>query len=55
VQDDPKSGQPKSRRTGINVDRVRALVRSDRKLGVRIRAKELNMGICCEEETRTLA
>jgi hypothetical protein len=34
VQDDPRSGQPKTQRTGANVDRVRTLVRSDRKLGV---------------------
>jgi len=43
VQDDPRSGQPKTQRTGANVDRVRTLVRSDRRLGVRVIAEELNM------------
>jgi len=33
VQDDPRSGQPKTQRT--DVDRVQTLVRSDRRLGVR--------------------
>jgi len=42
VQDDP-SGQPKTQRTDANVDRVRNLVRSDRRLGVRVIAEELNM------------
>jgi hypothetical protein len=36
VQDDPRSGQPKMQRTDANVDRVRTLVCSDRKLGVRL-------------------
>jgi len=39
VQDDPRSGQPKTQRTNANVDRVRNLVRS----GVRVIAEELNM------------
>jgi hypothetical protein len=43
VQDDPRSGQPKTQRTDANVDRVRTLVRSDRRLGVRVIAEELNM------------
>jgi hypothetical protein len=43
VQDDPRSGQPKTQRTDANVDRVRTLVRSDRRLGVRVTAEELNM------------
>jgi len=43
VQDDPRSGQPKTQRTDENVDRVRTLVRSDRRLGVRVIAEELNM------------
>jgi len=33
VQDDPRSGQPKTQRTDANVDGVRTLVRSDRRLG----------------------
>jgi len=43
VQHDPRSGQPKTRRTDANVDRVRTLVSSDRRLGVRVIAEELNM------------
>ena len=43
VQDDPRSGQPETQRTDANVDRVRTLVRSDRGLGVRATAEELNM------------
>ena len=39
VQDDPRSGQPKTQRTDANVDRVRTLVRRS---GVRATA-ELNM------------
>ena len=43
VQDDPRSRQPKTQRPDENVDRVRTLVRSDRRLGVRVIAEELNM------------
>ena len=43
VQDDPRSGQSKTQRTVANVDRLRTLVRSDRRLGVRVTAEELNM------------
>jgi hypothetical protein len=43
VKDDPRSGQPKTQWTGANVDRVRTMVRSDRRARVRIIAKELNM------------
>jgi hypothetical protein len=39
VRDDP-SGQPKMQRTDANVDRVQT---SDRRLGVRLIAEELNM------------
>jgi hypothetical protein len=42
VQDGPKSGQPKTQRTDANVDRVRSLVRSVRRLSVRQTAEELN-------------
>ncbi|PNF27550.1 hypothetical protein B7P43_G02872, partial [Cryptotermes secundus] len=45
VQDDPRSGQPKTQRTTANVDRVRTLVLSDRRLGVRLIAEELNMDL----------
>jgi hypothetical protein len=43
VQDDPRSGQPKTHRTDANVDRIRTLVRSDLRLGVRLIAKQFNM------------
>jgi hypothetical protein len=43
VQDDASTRQPKTQRTDANVDRVRTLVRSDRRLGVRVMAEELNM------------
>jgi transposase len=43
VQDDPRSGQPKTQRTNANVDRLRTLVCSDRRLGVRVIAEELDM------------
>jgi len=43
VQDDPRSGQPKTQGTDANVDRVQTLVRSDRRLGVRVIAEEFNM------------
>jgi DNA-directed RNA polymerase sigma subunit (sigma70/sigma32) len=42
VQNDPRSGQPKTQRTDANVNRVRTLVRSDRRLGLRVIAEELN-------------
>jgi hypothetical protein len=43
VQDDPRSGHPKTQRTDANVDTVQTLVHSDRRLGVRLIAEELNM------------
>jgi hypothetical protein len=43
VQDDPRSGQHKTQRTDANVGRVRTLVLSDRRVGVRVIAEELNM------------
>jgi len=43
VENDPRSGQPQTQRTDANVDRIRNLVRSDRRLGVRLRTEELNM------------
>jgi hypothetical protein len=43
VQDDPRSGQTKMQRTDASVDRVRTLVRSDQRLGLRLIAEELNM------------
>jgi transposase len=43
VQDDPRNGQPKTQRADADVDRVRTLVRSDRRLGVTVIAEEFNM------------
>jgi hypothetical protein len=43
VQDDPRSGHPKTQMADANVDRVRTLVRSDRRLGVRVIEEESNM------------
>jgi hypothetical protein len=39
VQDDPRSGQPKTQRRDANVDRVRNLVHLDQRLGVRLIAE----------------
>jgi hypothetical protein len=55
AQDDPGSGQSKIHGTEANVDRIQTLVRSDRSLGVRLTAEELDTGICLEEKTQTLA
>jgi hypothetical protein len=43
LQDDPKGGQPKTQSTDADVDIARTLVRSDRRLGARLRAEERNM------------
>ena len=43
MQDHPKSGQAKTQRKDANVDRVRTLVRSDRRGGVKVIAEQLNM------------
>jgi hypothetical protein len=43
VQDDPGSGQPKTQRTDANMNGIRTLTRSDRRLGVRLIAEEINM------------
>jgi hypothetical protein len=45
VQDNPRSGQPETQRTDTNVDRVRTLVCSDQRLGVRVTVEELNMNM----------
>ena len=42
VEDDPRSGQPKTKQTDANVERIQTLVCPDRRLGVRVMA-ELNM------------
>jgi len=41
VKDDP--GQPKTQRTDANVDRVRTLLRSDRRSGGKVIAEEFNV------------
>ena len=45
MQDNQRSGQSKIQRTDANVDRdrVRTLVHSNRRVGVRVIAEELNM------------
>jgi hypothetical protein len=53
VQEGSRSGQPETQRTDANGDRARTLL-SDGRLGVRLIAEELNMGIWKEETTRTL-
>jgi hypothetical protein len=55
VHNDPRSGQPRTQMTDANVDRVRILVWSEQRLGVRVIAEEWNIGICLEEKTQTLA
>jgi hypothetical protein len=50
VQDDQRSEQPKTQRTGANVDRVQTLAHSDRILGVKLIAEEGYM-VCSEEQT----
>jgi hypothetical protein len=55
VQDDQWYGQPETQRTDANVDREGTLLHSDQRFGVRLISEELNMGICSEEKTWTLA
>jgi histone-lysine N-methyltransferase SETMAR len=42
VKGDPRSGQAKTQGTDVNVNRVRTLVRSYRRVGVRVTAEKLN-------------
>jgi hypothetical protein len=51
VQDDPRSGQPKTQRTDANVDRVR----TNGELTVLFGSANKVTGICSEKRTRTLA
>jgi hypothetical protein len=51
VQDDPRSGQPKTQRIDANVDRVQT---NDESTVLNRRADKV-IGICSEEKTRTLA
>ena len=43
VEDDPKSGRPSTTKTADNIGKVNELVRSDRRLTVRMMAEELNI------------
>ncbi|XP_066258179.1 histone-lysine N-methyltransferase SETMAR-like [Euwallacea similis] len=43
IEDEPQSGRPSSSRTDENVDTIRDLVRSDRRLTVRMIGQELNL------------
>lgn len=43
VEDDERSGRPVTMKTDENVERVRTLVRTDRRLGIRKIAEQLNM------------
>lgn len=51
VEDDPKSGRPSLTRTDDNIDRVNELVRSDRRMTVRMMAEELGLN---RESIRTI-
>jgi hypothetical protein len=51
VQDDPRSGQPKTQRTDANVGRVR----TNGELTVLFGSPDKVTRICSEENTRTLA
>jgi hypothetical protein len=43
VEDDERPGHPVTTKTDENVDKVRTLVRNDRRLSIRMIAKELNV------------
>ena len=51
VSDDPKSGRPADVRTDENIERLRDMISSDRRLTIRIIAEELNMA---KESVRTI-
>jgi hypothetical protein len=42
MKDDPRSGQPKTQKTGANVDNVQTLVHSDLGLGMGLIEEEIN-------------
>jgi hypothetical protein len=44
VEDDERRGQPATMKTDENVEKMRTPVRTVRRVGIRIRAEELNMG-----------
>ena len=43
VEDDPRSGRPSTSRTAANIERVKQMVRADRRLTVRMIAEELSI------------
>ena len=43
MEDEPRVGRPSSSKTGDHVERVRSLVRSDRRLRLRMISSELNL------------
>ena len=43
VEDEPRSGRPSTSKTDENVERVKALVRSDRRLTIRMMGDQLNL------------
>ena len=51
VEDDPKSGRPCTSTTDTNIKKVRQLVRSDRRVTIRVIANELGMD---KETVRTI-
>ena len=51
VEDDPKTGRPSTTRTHENITRVKQLVRSDRRLIVRMISNELSLN---RESVRTI-
>jgi hypothetical protein len=42
VEDEPRAGRPSTSKTDDNVERVRSVVRSDRRLTLRMISSELN-------------
>ena len=43
AEDEPRAGRPSTSKTDDNVERVRSLVRSDRRLTLRMNRSELNL------------
>jgi hypothetical protein len=53
VEDDPLSGRPASVRTSTNVERVRAFIRQDQCLTIRMIVDELNIHECTVHQILT--
>ena len=43
VEDEPQTGRPTTSKTDVNVEQVKSLVRSDRRLTIRLIAEQLNL------------